>query len=157
MSRAPLAAALALALATLSGCGGSNEMALIPAAHAQPAPQPVVYDLHAILRPDSTGRWYVQRDIDHAPVGISWEVEQTDQFVRLHFFRSYTHAGVVHVTSDDDFAGRVKGYSNLGLASATVRIEVDGRRINPRHILQYVPGADQAGNLWITVRMVDVR
>jgi len=119
----------------------------------------VFEDLHAILRPDSNGRWYVQTNIgprpdpDHASAGISWQVEQTSEYVRVFFLRNYRWAGTVTVTSDDDFAGRVQGFSNLGLNAATIRIHVDGRRIDPAHILQHVPTAADGGNLWVHVRM----
>lgn len=159
------AAALCAALApALTACGGGDAgPSLISSAQAQQAPTVTLEHLHAILRPDANGKWYVQtdqgprQDPDHASYGISWEVEQTTEYVRVFFFRNYTHAGAIQITSDDDFAGRVKGYSNLGLNSATIRIEVDGRRIDPGRILDYVPTAAQAGNLWVTVTMVTKR
>lgn len=148
--------------AALAACGGGDvePPSLISSAKAQTAPVAQLEHLHAILRPDANGRWYVQtdqgprQDPDHSSYGISWEVEQTSEYVRIFFFRNYTHAGSIQISSDDDFASRVKGYSNLGLNSATIRIEVDGRRIDPGRILEYVPTAAQAGNLWINVTMV---
>jgi len=150
------AALLAAMAPMLSSCGGSE-------AQAQQPPTVVVEHLHAILRPDANGRWYVQTDEgpspdpDHASVGVNWQVEQTSEYVRILFMRRYTHAGAIQVSSDDDFAGRVKGYSNLGLTSATIRIEVDGQRIDPGRILDYVPSASKAGNLWISATMVSKR
>ncbi len=160
MSRVIILATATLAtLAALAGCGGGEDP-IIRSAQAQQAPTVTVEHLHAILRPDANGRWYVQTDQgpradpDHASYGISWEVEQTSEYVRIFFFRTYTHAGTIQITSDDDFAGRVKGYSNLGLNSATIRIEVDGRRIDPGRILDHVPTAASSGNLWVNVTMV---
>lgn len=139
----------------LASCGGGDDF--IRTAHAAGAEVVEVRQLHAVLRPDANGRWYVQSDVDHSPIGISWGVEQTSEFVRIFFFENFTHAGVIQITSDDDFAGRVRGYSNLGLNNATIRIEVDGRRIDPARILDHVPTAARAGNLWVSVTMVNKR
>jgi hypothetical protein len=128
-----------LLLALLAGC-------------EQPPPGPTVHQLHAIIRPDSTGRWYVQNDVDHAPIGITTRVDQGPDFVRIFFTRGYSHAGTIQVTSDDDFRDRVSGHSNLGLNHATVRIVAGGQVIDPATVWDHAPVG--SGNLWVSVTMV---
>ena len=119
-----------------------------------------VHQLHAIVRPDAAGRWYVQADVDHAPSGISPTVEQgSDErgpFVRVFFSRGYSHAGVVQISSDDDFgAAGITGHGNLGLNHTTIRVHAKGRPIDPARIWRYAkPGG---GNLWVSVTMVQRR
>lgn len=164
LKRGWLASCIAAACVSLAGCGGGNDpapMTFISSAQAQTAPVVERDYLHAILRPDANGHWYIQtdqgprQDADHSSYGISWELEQTDKYIRIFFFRTYTHAGAIQITSDDDFGSRVQGHGNLGLNSSTIFIEVDGKRIDPGRILEYVPTAAQAGNLWITAVMVN--
>jgi hypothetical protein len=145
--------ALVLA-APLTACGGGD---VIPPAQAQAAPEPANHHLHAIVRPDAAGRWYVQADVDHAPSGISPTVEQgrdeRGPFVRVFFSRSYSHAGIVHISSDDDFgAAGITGHSNLGLNNATIRIHAKGRLIDPATVWDHLPSG--AGNLWVSVTMM---
>lgn len=143
-------AAIALAL---SACGGGTDTIPLPAAHASAPPPVEVAHLHAILRPDSAGRWFIQNDVDHMPIGVLMQVEQTPEFVRIFFDRNYTHAGVIQITSDDDFRGTIAGHSNLGLNAATIRITANGRPIDPAAVYAFVPPG--AGNLWISVTMVN--
>lgn len=138
---------LAIAL-LLSACGGSDVVSTV---QAQEVPRLEKFHLHAILRPDSNGRWYVQSDVDHLPDGVSLTVEQTPEFVRIFFSQNYKFAGTIQVTSDDDFADEVKGYSNLGLNHATIRVKARGKPINPADVYQYIPPG--SGNFWINVTM----
>ena len=146
-----------LALCTiLTACGGGGIYQapnLIPRAQAQAVSVTEVAHLHAILRPDDAGRWYIQADTDHAPIGIVPHVEQGPDFVRVFFDRDYRFAGVIQVTSDDDFGGIISGHSNLGLNAATIRVHANGKMIDPATVRQYVPAG--GGNLWISVTMVN--
>lgn len=145
----PLIIAAAMAL---TACGGGGPD-LIPSAHAQAAPPVEIAHLHCILRPDSNGRWFVQSDADHSPLGVSLQVEQTAEYVRIFFESNYTHAGVIQITSDDDFRGTIQGFSNLGLNAATIRIVANGQVINPAAAVAFAPPG--AGNLWISIVMMN--
>lgn len=136
----------------LTACGGASDVVLPPAHAATAAPVEIVH-LHAVLRPDSSGRWFIQNDEDHAPFGILLQVEQGPDFVRIFFDRNYTHAGAIHVTADDDFRGTISGYSNLGLNAATIRVVANGHVIDPAAVTSFVPPG--AGNFWITVTMLN--
>lgn len=136
--------------AFLSACGGDFNP--IPAAQAQ-APRVEVSQIHFILRPDSGGQWFIQDDVDHMPIGVVRQIEQGSDYLRVSFDRTYTHAGVIQITSDDDFRDRVSGHSNLGLSSATIRIVAGGQVIDPARIWEHVePGG---GNLWVSVTMLN--
>ncbi len=141
------------AIVALASCGGNAGDAIVsPAAAATTTPAEIVH-LHAVLRPDSSGRWFVQSDEDHAPYGILLQVEQTSEFVRIFFDRNYSHAGAIHVTSDDDFRNIISGHSNLGLNAATIRVVANGKVIDPASVIALVPPG--SGNFWITVTMVN--
>lgn len=155
-ARAIFALLAGLLVVACGGDGPGPSPGLISTAHAAaPASAATVEvaHLHAVLRPDSSGRWFVQSDVDHMPIGILRQVEQGPDFVRIFFDRTYTHAGSIQVTSDDDFMGTISGYSNLGLNNATIRIVANGRVIDPATVLAFVPPG--SGNLWITVTMVN--
>jgi hypothetical protein len=136
----------------LMACGGGDYIPL-PAAQAQTAPAFDSFTLHAIVRPDEAGRWFVQNDADHAPRGIATTIEQgTDQrgpYVRVFFDRTYSHAGAITITTDDDFGPSVSAHSNLGLNHATIRVFVGGKMVDPATVRPVAGG----GNLWITAQM----
>lgn len=132
-----------------AACGGGGG----PAQGQTPPPAEVSH-LFCVLRPDSAGRWFVQDDIDHAPVGISSFVEQGPDFLRLFFDRTYSHAGVIQVSTDDSFGDHVSGHSNLGRSNATIRLVANGQVIDPARVWEYVPPAG-GGNLWVSVVMVN--
>jgi hypothetical protein len=150
MKRFYCGSALALVLAS---CGGGDD-AGPTAAQAQTVSGPVeVAQMHFVLRPANDGRWYIQNDIDHASVGVLPQIEQGADYLRVFFERPYTHAGVIQVTSDDDFRDRIGGYSNLGLNNATIRVTHAGQVIDPATVYSYVPVG--SGNFWVTVTMVN--
>lgn len=133
------------------GCGGGGNdgkaAASSPAAVAQ-----TVHQLHGIVRPDGSGRWYVQDDVDHAPSGIVG-VTQTGEYLEVQLDRKYSHAGTIQVSMDDDFNGYCTAGSNLGLSAARIRIKCNGVQIDPANVYSYAP-VKGAGNLWINVTMV---
>ena len=126
------------------------------AAKAQAQAQIEVARLHCILRPDETGRWRIQGlddgDPDHAPIGCTRLTQLPDALV-LDFDRRYTHAGVIQITSDDDFGQRVAGYGNLGLTGSRIVIYACGQQIDPGRVRECLPGG--SGNLWVSVTMVN--
>jgi hypothetical protein len=136
----------------LASCGGGGDGPLT-ALHAQALPPVEVTQLHFVLRPANDGRWYIQNDVDHASVGVLPQIEQGADYLRVFFERPYTHAGVIQVTSDDDFRDRIGGYSNLGLNNATIRVTHAGQVIDPATVYSYVPVG--SGNFWVTVTMVN--
>jgi hypothetical protein len=109
--------------------------------------------LHFILRPDAAGAWYIQNDADHASIGVQHKVEQTDQHLRVRFERKYSHAVVIHITSDDEFGAKISGHASLGTDAAVIFIVADGKRINPRDVRKHYSA--NGGNLWVTVTMID--
>jgi hypothetical protein len=143
-------AALILAAALLSGCGGGGGE-IISSSHAGAITQ-TVHHLHGIVRPDENGVWYVQNDVDHAPVGIV-SVTQTGEYLEVALDRRYSHAGTVQVTPDDDFNGHITVGSNLGVSSLRIRIKANGQQIDPGNVYDYAP-VRGSGNLWINVTMV---
>ena len=123
------------------------------------APPPVAVDtvhhLHGIVRPDPSGNWFVQNDVDHAAHRIV-AVRQTDKYLDVDFDSGFTHAGVAHISPDDDLTGYITAGASLGLSGMRIVIKRDGKVIDPASIYQH-PGAPVkgSGNLWITVRMVN--
>ncbi len=111
-----------------------------------------MHQLHGIVRPDASGKWYVQNDVDHAAVGIVG-VSQTNEYLEVLLDRAYSHAGTIQVTVDDDFNGTCTAGSNLGLSSARVRIKCNGVQIDPANVYSYAP-VRGSGNLWVNVTMV---
>jgi len=136
----------------LSACGGGGPD-IISASQAAAPPTPVVHQLHAIVRPAANGQWFVQNDVDHSPSGIS-SVTQTGEYLEVVFDRSYSHAGSIQVSMDDDFNGFCTAGTNLGLSATRVRIKCNGTQINPTNIYSYAPITPGSGNLWINVTMV---
>lgn len=143
--------ALLLAGALFPGCGGGGDGGAAVAAAPVPAVQ-VVHELRAIVRPDSSGVWYIQNDADHAAIGIVG-VSQTSEFIELLFDRTYSHAGTVQVTPDDDFNGFFTVGSNLGLSAVRIRLKANGVQIDPSTVYSYGPTLG-GGNLWVNVTMV---
>ena len=111
--------------------------------------RPVV--LHAILRPDEDGKWYVQEDEGHAAYGIDRYVGQDSDGLKVFTCcgNAPSKAGVVHITSDDGFGTRVTGHASLGVNVVRIEVHVDGRRIDPETVWDYLPYGN--GNFWITV------
>lgn len=136
--------------ALLCACGGGGGE-LISSAQATTTAA-TVDRLRFILRPDPSGRWFIQHDVDHKSEGVNLQVEQGADYLRVFFAAGYTHAGVVHITSDDDFGSKVTGHGNLGLSSTTIRVEVNGQRIDPARIWDHIPVG--GGNFWVSAEMV---
>jgi hypothetical protein len=112
------------------------------------------HTLHFILRPDDRGRWYIQDDIDHMPSGVKPFVTQSRENLYVEFKRTYSHAGTVQVTPDDDFHGRITAGSNLGRSSVTISLKANGEKIDPATIYSRgIPAG--AGNLWVNITMMD--
>lgn len=137
--------------AALLGCGGT-----LP-----DVPTIERVAMHFIARPDADGRWFVQSDVDHEPIGGTPSAEQTTEYLFFHFGRLFTKAGVIQVTSDDDFGkAGVSVHCNLGLAGSRCLVMAPaaggGRQvIDPATITRYAsPGS---GNLWVSVEMTSVR
>jgi len=137
-------------LIALAACGGADLP--MSTAQAQQVAKVEVAHLHAVVRPDSNGQWFIQHDVDHAPIGIS-SVSQTTEALYLNFDRRYTHAGSIQVSSDDDFRNRVSGYSNLGVSGSRITVVANGQIIDPSTVWSYVPVG--SGNFWVNVTMLN--
>ena len=130
----------------------------------QEASRPKLVFLHAILRPDSNGRWYVQNDVDHASHGLHPEnnvqLIQTEKSLKIYFDKRYAKAGVIQITMDDGFAGAIIANASLGLEVAEISLRAypniapSTAPINPRKIWKYAPNKDN-GNLWVSIVMID--
>lgn len=155
-------------MALLTACGGTGGTSDSPrtsepaailgisSASAQAVSVTEVAHLHAVLRPDSNGRWFIQNDVDHVPIGFQMYVEQDETNLYVYFDRNYTHAGVIQITSDDDFGlAHVSGHSNLATNKARIVILVNGQPINPATIYDHMPQG--GGNFWISVTMINRR
>lgn len=105
-----------------------------------------------ILRPDANGQWYIQNDTDHKSFGVLPTINQTSTYLEVLFDKSYSHAGVIHITSDDDFRDRVSGHGNLGLTATRIQVVIPGiGPIDPADIHNHItPGA---GNFWVSIEM----
>src|SRR5688500_9417901 len=125
-------AAVAAAVAIAAASGGGN---LASAAPAQPAAPGAlkVSNLHAIVRPDASGRWYIQQDHDHAALGVA-RLEQLADRLHLHFERRHQFAGVIQISSDDEFRNRISGHASLGTAHAVIFVVADGKPVNPADV-----------------------
>ena len=120
--------------------------------------EPGGHQLRVILRPDVHGNWYVQDDASHAPLGMRSFVKQTADSVRIFYDRLYSKAATIQISSDDGFGARVTGHASLGLDSATINVFVDGKKIDPARIWDYLPEEKLAGpngNFWINVTMIE--
>lgn len=121
-----------------------------------------INNVHFILRPNAAGVWSVQDDVDHESFGVDkvTGVIHGADFVRVYFTPIYRKAGIVHITTDDDFAGSISAHANLGLQSVTIKmksfpnIKATDPWINPSQIWNYVPN-NGGGNLWVNVTMLD--
>lgn len=110
-----------------------------------------IHEMLFILRPDNAGQWYIQNDVDHKSFGVLPTVIQTPTYLEVTFDKSYSHAGRILITSDDDFRNRVTGHGNLGLNSTRIVVVAGGNKINPADVWSYVPPG--AGNFWCDVKM----
>jgi hypothetical protein len=110
----------------------------------------------AILRPDTSGNWYIQNDQDHKPYGIDSYITQTSDYIRIFTCctgKFYSHVGAISITVDDGFdEARVTASAGVGLNNATIIIRVNGVKINPADICSHVVSCDN-GNLWIMMDM----
>ena len=140
-------------VAALAGCGGGGSEFPLSSAHAQVVAQIEIARFDFILRPDANGQWFIQNDVDHASMGVMPQIEQGADYLRVTFDRRYTHAGVVQITSDDDFRDRIQAFSNLGVTSITIRVVHNGAIIDPAKVYDYVPAG--AGNFWCSVVMLN--
>ena len=117
----------------------------------------VVHQLHAILRPDATGRWYIQNDATHAPHGVSLRVAQDERSLRI-YMDMYDKAGTIQISSDDGFGGYIAGHANLGLNTAVIEVRAGGVLIDPADVWSYLPPdrvENGNGNFWINIAMMD--
>lgn len=154
-----------LASVIIAACGGGGTapaaavtpaLVTLPSAGpvATPAPAPIEVDqIHCIIRPNSAGQWYVQNDTDHSPSGCNLKIEQGADYLRVFFLRTYTHAGTVQITSDDDFNVKIQGFAALGLNSTVIRVYANGQMINPANVYSYIPQG--GGNFWLNVSMMN--
>jgi len=104
-----------------------------------------------ILRPNAAGQWYIQNDVDHKSFGVNPQIIQTPTYLEVVFDKPYSHAGVIQITSDDDFRNRISGHGNLGLNSTRIVVVANGEKINPADVYQYLPVG--GGNFWCSVEM----
>lgn len=112
-----------------------------------------ITNMFCIIRPNASGVWYVQNDVDHAPhPGISTTLDQTANYVRVLTSLPFTKVGAVQISSDDDWGPRVSGHAGAGLNGIAIQVFVDGVKINPAHIWNYVPN-NGGGNFWISWTM----
>lgn len=133
----------------LSACGGGSS--IISPANAQIS-QPLVFEqISCIVRPDANGRWYIQNDGDHAPLGCDLTLQQSDSEIRVFFKNNYSHVGSVQVSSDDDFNVIVQGFANAGLNSVNISVYANGQKINPSEVYNHIPLG--GGNFWISATM----
>lgn len=158
LQRVSAGLAIVLAASIGQGCGGGGD-APLSTAQAQAAAKIEVAQIHFVLRPDPSGHWYVQNDVDHMPIGVDMSkgsgvgVDQFSDSLVVTFDRRYTFAGVIQITSDDDFRDRVSGFGNLGVTGTRIILVARGNQIDPSTIGTYVPAG--AGNLWVTATMVN--
>lgn len=132
---------------------------LMATAQALPA---TLHQIIFILRPDINGMWSIQDDMDHASYGVhkGIGVVQGRDFLRVYFDPVYDKAGVVQVTTDDDFAGSVKVGAGLGTQNVTFTLRAwpnvrgSDDPIDPARIWDYVR-YNGGGNLWVSVTMVN--
>lgn len=118
---------------------------------------PSIHHLHAILRPDPSGQWYIQNDATHAPHGFSTDVVQGDDYIRV-FTGMYTKAGTIQISTDDGFGDYISGHANLGLNTAVIEIRYQGEVIDPAEIWSYLPPdrrENQNGNFWVNITMIE--
>ena len=45
------------------------------------------YHLHAVLRPDRFGNWFIQDDAGHEPYGVETKIRQTSELINIRFTR----------------------------------------------------------------------
>ena len=121
-----------------------------------------VCQIHFVLRPNASGVWSVQDDADHESFGVDkvTGVIQGSDFIRVYFNPVYEKAGVVQITTDDDFAGSISAHASLGTQAVHIRLKAAPHLlatdpwINPAQIWNHVPN-NGGGNLWVSVSMVN--
>ena len=69
---------LPLLICGIAGCGGGP----ISEAQAQAEAKIEVAQIFCIIRPDASGRWYVQNDVDHHAQGCNLNLEQGGDVAR---------------------------------------------------------------------------
>lgn len=129
---------------------------------AVPANTQTVGQVFFILRPDVNGIWSIQDDVDHASFGVDKNigVVQGPDFLRVYFNPVFSKAGVVTVTTDDDFAGSVQVGAGLGTQNVTFvlraypSVRSTDPLINPMRIWEYVR-YNGGGNLWVNITMIN--
>ena len=129
---------------------------------AVPANTQTVGQVFFILRPDVNGIWSIQDDVDHASFGVDKNigVVQGPDFLRVYFNPVFSKAGVVTVTTDDDFAGSVQVGAGLGTQNVTFvlrsypNVRSTDPLINPMRIWEYVR-YNGGGNLWVNITMIN--
>jgi hypothetical protein len=115
-----------------------------------------------ILRPDINGMWSIQDDGDHSSYGVDKRigVVQGPDFLRVYFNPVFDKAGVVQVTTDDDFAGSINVGAGLGTQNVTFTLRAQpytrsiDAPIDPMRIWDYVR-YNGGGNLWVSITMVN--
>lgn len=131
-------------------------MHYFPCRAVQSRAEPIVWEqLHAILRPDEHGKWFIQNDVDHAPHGFGLYVVQDDKQLQIFFKENYKFAGVVQISSDDGFSDVITGHANLGLGVISINIFSNKRKINRKDVWQAIPEMRKIsnGNLWVSATM----
>jgi hypothetical protein len=126
-----------------------------------------IHHLHFILRPGTSGIWFVQDDGSHASFGvdkITGVVHEPDH-IRVYFNPVYAKAGTVQITTDDNFAGALTANANLGTQSVSIYLRAHPHMrgidapIDPKRIWEYLRPAQgytkDGGNLWVNVTMCD--
>lgn len=139
-----------------------KKLFLLLALFASSAMPATLHQVVFLLRPDMNGQWYIQDDADHASVGVDKRigVVQGPNFLRVYFNPVFDKAGVVQVTSDDDFAGSINVGAGLGTQNVTFTLRAwpnirgEDWPIDPARIWDYVR-YNGGGNLWITITMVN--
>lgn len=118
-------------------------------------------DFCCIIRPYTSGPnhgyWYVQDDIDHAPLNVAG-VSQGTWDMHINFPTTYGKVGSVIVQADDGFAqsGIYAAAGGVGLGSARITLYKDKivngvivpEVLNPGSITDYMTDLSN-GNLWI--------
>jgi len=151
-----LATTTACIVIAACGGGGTSPATATPSAAPITAAAPAIPEidhLHCIIRPNSAGQWYVQNDVDHSPYGCDLKIEQTAEYLRVFFTKTYPHAGTVQITSDDDFNVKIQGFAALGVNSTVIQVFANGQKINPADVYNYIPQG--GGNFWVNVTMMN--
>ena len=115
----------------------------------------IEHRLSCIIRPDASGNWFIQDDVDHHAQGF-YSLTQTSTHLELTFLSTYDKAGTIQISADDDFAGSLVLGGNLGLSSSLVKLRIPGSTtvINPSQVWSALPNLTPgSGNFWVNVTM----